>query len=108
MTPEAYQGGLGNTALHTELTVTQGLGVEFFLGFVLVLVVFGVCDPNKTDVKAPAAMAIGLTVVLGHLAAVSIYTCSLFYTHTQNFIHHFYILSSFKIKNVFEPNLAKL
>lgn len=70
LTPEPYQGGLGNTGLHSDLTVTQGLGVEFFLGFILVLVVFGVCDPNKTDVKAPAALAIGLTVVLGHLAAI--------------------------------------
>uniref|UniRef100_A0A1B6CWT4 Aquaporin n=1 Tax=Clastoptera arizonana TaxID=38151 RepID=A0A1B6CWT4_9HEMI len=70
LTPEQYHGGLGNTGLQTDLTASQGLGVEFFLGFILVLVVFGICDPNKTDTKAPAALVIGLTVVLGHLAAI--------------------------------------
>lgn len=44
--PESYHGGLGHTDL-TEVLPAQGLGIEFFLGFVLVFVVFGVCDENK-------------------------------------------------------------
>lgn len=70
LVPEAIQGGLGNTGLGSGLTPVQGFGVEFFLGFVLVFVVFGVCDPNKADQKAPASVIIGLTVTLGHLAAI--------------------------------------
>jgi len=70
LTPEAYQGALGNTALQADMTVSQGLGIEFFLGFVLVIVVYGVIDPNKANDKTPAALVIGLTVTLGHLACV--------------------------------------
>lgn len=45
--------------------------MEFFLGFILVMVVFGVCDDNKGEInKAAGALAIGLTVTLGHLAAI--------------------------------------
>ncbi|CAG9575849.1 unnamed protein product [Danaus chrysippus] len=69
-TPEAVAGKLGVTALGKNVTPLQGFGIEFFLGFVLVFVVFGVCDPNKSDSKSTAPLAIGLTVTLGHLLAV--------------------------------------
>jgi aquaporin related protein len=58
---------------HTNLIAIkplQGLGIEFFLGFLLVLCVFGVCDSNKPDSRFIAPLAIGLTVTLGHLGAV--------------------------------------
>lgn len=45
--PEIYHGGLGHTVLALELTPAQGLGIEFFLGFILIFTVFGVCDDNK-------------------------------------------------------------
>lgn len=48
----------------------QGLGIEFFLGFLLVLCVYGVCDGNKPDSRFIAPLAIGLTVSLGHLGAI--------------------------------------
>lgn len=41
-TPEAVAGKLGVTALGKNVTPLQGFGIEFFLGFVLVFVVFGV------------------------------------------------------------------
>jgi len=63
--------GLGNTQLNENVGEFQGLGFEFFLGFVLVLVVFGVTDENKPDSRFIAPLAIGLTVTLGHLAVVS-------------------------------------
>ncbi|XP_045508845.1 aquaporin AQPAe.a isoform X1 [Colias croceus] len=69
-TPEKVAGKLGVTGLGTDVTSLQGFGIEFFLGFVLIFVVFGVCDPNKPDSKATAPLAIGLTVTLGHLLAV--------------------------------------
>ncbi|XP_055641053.1 aquaporin AQPAe.a isoform X1 [Toxorhynchites rutilus septentrionalis] len=68
--PEAYQNGLGQTGLKENVQDMQGLGIEFFLGFILVLCVFGVCDENKPDSRFVAPLAIGLTVTLGHLGAV--------------------------------------
>ncbi|KAJ0181211.1 hypothetical protein K1T71_003296 [Dendrolimus kikuchii] len=70
LTPEKVAGKLGVTALGTDVTALQGFGIEFFLGFVLIFVVCGVCDPNKPDSKSTAPLAIGLTVTLGHLLAV--------------------------------------
>ncbi|KAJ8734006.1 hypothetical protein PYW07_014557 [Mythimna separata] len=70
LTPERAAGKLGVTGLGTDVTQLQGFGIEFFLGFVLIFVVCGVCDPNKPDSKATAPLAIGLTVTLGHLLAV--------------------------------------
>lgn len=58
---------------HTNLThvnALQGLGIEFVLGFLLILTVYGVCDENKPESKFVAPLAIGLTVTLGHLGAV--------------------------------------
>nr|BAK32937.1 aquaporin [Belgica antarctica] len=63
--------GLGHTSLSMGVSEFQGLGFEFFLGFVLVLVVFGVTDENKPDSRFIAPLAIGLTVTLGHLGTVS-------------------------------------
>lgn len=68
--PEAYQNGLGHTGLKEHVQDMQGLGIEFFLGFILVLCVFGVCDENKPDSRFVAPLAIGLTVTLGHLGVV--------------------------------------
>lgn len=71
-----HDNGIGHTFIEKdegvpEVTVYQGLGFEFFLGFILVFCVFGVCDENKPDSRYIAALAIGLTVTLGHLGAVS-------------------------------------
>lgn len=70
VSPEALGAVLGNTKLTKDLTAAQGFGVEFLLGFVLVLVVFAVCDPNRPECKYAAPLAIGLTVALGHLATI--------------------------------------
>lgn len=44
---EVYYNGLGHTSLAPNITELQGVGIEFFLGLVLVLTVFGACDANK-------------------------------------------------------------
>lgn len=62
---------VGHTQLADYVSPLQGLGFEFFLGFILVLCVFGVCDENKPDSRFIAPLAIGLTVTLGHLGAVA-------------------------------------
>lgn len=48
---EAYYNGLGHTSLAANITELQGVGIEFFLGLVLVLTVFGACDANKPGKK---------------------------------------------------------
>ncbi|CAG9772309.1 unnamed protein product [Ceutorhynchus assimilis] len=68
---EWHDTGLGMTTLNPKLTALQGFGFEFFLGFVLVLVVSGVCDPNRPEAKAAGPLAIGLAVALGHMGAIS-------------------------------------
>lgn len=45
--PDVHQRTLGHTALNNDLQPLQGLGIEFFLGFILIFTVFGVCDENK-------------------------------------------------------------
>lgn len=47
LVPETLQGNLGHTILDTRFQPLQGLGIEFFLGFILIFTVFGVCDENK-------------------------------------------------------------
>ncbi|VEN55520.1 unnamed protein product [Callosobruchus maculatus] len=72
LTPEKlHQFGLGNTAINYDvITALQAFGIEFFLGFILVLTVCGVCDPNKPEMKSTAPLAIGLAVALGHLTCM--------------------------------------
>ncbi|XP_049804995.1 aquaporin AQPAe.a isoform X1 [Schistocerca nitens] len=70
LTPPEKAGSLGLTNVAESVTPVQGFGVEFFLGFVLVLVVFGVCDVNKPESKGFAPLVIGLTIAMGHMAAV--------------------------------------
>lgn len=67
--PESM-ANIGHTQLADGILPLQGLGIEYFLGFVLVFCVFGVCDENKQDHRFIAPLAIGLTVALGHLAAI--------------------------------------
>lgn len=94
---ENYQNTLGHTDLAEHVTPMQGLGFEFFLGFILIFTVFGVCDGNKpgnifpssflswqiskacnystsssqhTDSKYIAPLAIGLAVTVGHLGTI--------------------------------------
>lgn len=68
--PESMYGGLGHTTLTHDLLPLQGLAIEFFLGFLLLFVIIGVCDENRTDTKYTGALAIGLTVAFAHLAAI--------------------------------------
>lgn len=66
-----HDRGFGKTFVNAEyFTELQGFGVEFFLGFILVLAVFGVCDGNKPDGRATAGLTIGLAVSLGHIVGL--------------------------------------
>lgn len=69
--PEALQGKLGITTLHPEVTPLQGVAIEFFLGFVLMIVIVAVCaDKNRMDTKYAKALVISFTVVFVHMAGI--------------------------------------
>lgn len=54
-----------------NITPTQGIGVELLATFQLVLCVLAITDKRRRDVMGSAPLAIGLSVCLGHLTAVS-------------------------------------
>ena len=62
---------LGVTGVNKVLTCAQGFGIEFMITFVLVFTVFASCDSKRTDLNGSAPLAIGLSVTMCHLWAVS-------------------------------------
>lgn len=73
MTPTEYEDKLGETMLGPNVTPGQGFLMEMILTFLLVFIVQAVCDSRRKDIKGSAALAIGLTITAGHLAAVRKY-----------------------------------
>ena len=61
---------LGVVSLAEGVSPVQGLGIEFFLALILVLVVCGACDAAKPESKGIAPLIIGLAVTVGHLVGV--------------------------------------
>ncbi|XP_072543244.1 aquaporin-1a.2 [Salminus brasiliensis] len=75
LTPE--ETSLGVNSLADDLTPVQGLGIEFLATFQLVLCVLATTDNRRKDVTGSAPLAIGLSVGLGHLAAISYTGCGI-------------------------------
>uniref|UniRef100_A0A4W5QK60 Aquaporin 1a (Colton blood group), tandem duplicate 1 n=1 Tax=Hucho hucho TaxID=62062 RepID=A0A4W5QK60_9TELE len=71
----------GNSALGVNalngVTASQGVGIELLATFQLVLCVIAVTDKRRHDVTGSAPLAIGLSVALGHLAAISFTGCGI-------------------------------
>lgn len=66
------QSSLGSTQLGVSVSLLQGFGIEFFISFVLVMVVFGAAadENNAANVKGSAPLAIGLSITACHLFAI--------------------------------------
>ncbi|KAJ7338764.1 hypothetical protein JRQ81_012666 [Phrynocephalus forsythii] len=71
VTPQSVVGGLGVTQVHSDLTAGHGLLVELIITFQLVFTIFASCDVKRHDVAGSVALAIGLSVAIGHLFAIS-------------------------------------
>lgn len=61
---------VGNGSVEYSVNPGQGFGIEFFITFVLVFVVFATCDNKRKDHGGSNALAIGLAVAVCHLWAV--------------------------------------
>ena len=72
VTPSAIIGTLGATTLSDGMTSGMGCGVEFFITFGLVATVFAACDSKRTDLGGSVPLAIGFSISVGHLWAVSV------------------------------------
>ncbi|KAF7690212.1 aquaporin-4 [Silurus meridionalis] len=70
VTPPVVRGNLGVTSVNTHISAGHALVVELFITFQLVFTIFATCDPKRTDLKGSAALAIGLSVCIGHLFAI--------------------------------------
>ncbi len=59
--------------VNAEISTGHAIVIELIITFELVFTVFATCDPKRNDLKGSAALAIGLSVCIGHLFAVSIF-----------------------------------
>lgn len=69
-TPAKYHGTLGVTTIKSGIGPGQAFAVEFMVTFIVAFTYFANLEPNRVDMGS-RSLSIGLSVLLGHLFAVS-------------------------------------
>ncbi|XP_071477746.1 lens fiber major intrinsic protein-like [Diadema antillarum] len=72
VTPAAVAGGIGATTPGTDVADWQAFLMEVFLTAQLVIVIFATVDSRRKSPGGSGPLAIGISVAVAHLAAVSI------------------------------------
>uniref|UniRef100_A0A667WYG6 Aquaporin-4 n=1 Tax=Myripristis murdjan TaxID=586833 RepID=A0A667WYG6_9TELE len=70
VTPALVRGGMGVNTVNAGISVGHALVVELFITFQLVFTVFATCDAKRSDLSGSSALAIGLSVCIGHMFAI--------------------------------------
>ena len=71
LTPTNVNDSICSTLLNDAISWDKGLLIEFLITFVLVWTVFATCDINRTKMSGSGPLAVGLSVTVCHLWAVS-------------------------------------
>lgn len=71
LTPPGVNDSLCSTLLHANVPVHKGLLIEFLVTFILVWTVFATCDTTRDKMDGSGPLAIGLSVTICHMWAVS-------------------------------------
>ncbi|XP_072901952.1 aquaporin-4 isoform X1 [Hemitrygon akajei] len=71
VTPPGVRGEFGVTTINENLSAGHGLLVELLITFQLLFTIFATCDSKRGDLKGSSALAIGLSVTIGHMFAIN-------------------------------------
>ncbi|XP_029447129.1 aquaporin-4-like [Rhinatrema bivittatum] len=71
ITPADVMGSLGVTMVNEDLSAGHGLLIELIITFQLVFTIFASCDSKQNATTGSIALAIGLSVAIGHFFAIN-------------------------------------
>lgn len=77
ITPDNIAGDLAANKLMNGIDAAQGFAVEMLITFQFIWTVFATTDPERTDPQGSPALAIGISIAIGHLLAIGYTNCGL-------------------------------